>query len=130
MYTYSARLLNTRSDSDELIPHIAILKSLCLFIPLIKPDTKAKYEYLNRTGSKLSNNGNLVKNDALYADISDLVSVLEPMAAPTTILTTSPTTTTTQPDSNVLSFDELRLAEEINMEDQVCIIVLHYSTTL
>lgn len=88
-----------------------MLRSLCLLLPLLNPDKKSKYDYIN--SSPPNKQTDLVKDDELYGDISALLSRLESVVPPMSEPFLKDAETAPP------SYDELRLAEEIHMEDQV-----------
>lgn len=97
---------NARVDNDALLPHYALLKTICLIMPLVMPHRESRYSYLNKRVQRES----LGKDDELYNDINGFISMLEPMTAPAPSQDSS---------KDLMSYEELRLAEEINMEDRV-----------
>lgn len=102
------RLINKRSGCKELIPHYALLRSISHMLSIVNgKEGDAIYK---------GKGEDLLKDDALYTGIDDLRTRVQSLLGDGT---PDDRRSSTDFDVDVSSFDELRLAEEINMEDQV-----------
>lgn len=95
-----------RCDSEEMAPYEVFLKSLCHVIPVVNVTKKGQYASLCRNFRL--NSIKLVQNDELFTDIAELLTLLQGLGGASAAA-----------GGSLQSFDELRLAEEISMEDTV-----------